>query len=130
MKPNTHRLPCYPFASYPAYPLRRSSIVPGISYPVITFFFFSYFGHDRQLWLVVLLTVQDPENGQEEIDDVQIKRDRCRNLLFDVIVAHDKLSIHQYISTENKGTSRPVYHLYCLASGEERCHKAKEDHYP
>lgn len=53
--------------------------------------------------LVVLLAVEYPEDGKEQVDDVQVKRDSRSNLFLNVIVAHDKLGIHQDISTEYEG---------------------------
>lgn len=41
--------------------------------------------------LVVLLAVEDPEDGQEEVENVEVKADRGGDLLFDLVVANDQL---------------------------------------
>ena len=41
--------------------------------------------------LVVLLAVQNPENGQEQVEDIEVEADGCRNLLFHLVMTDDQL---------------------------------------
>jgi hypothetical protein len=50
---------------------------------------------------VVVLRVEDPQDGKEEVDDVEIERDGRRNLLLHMVVAHDQLRVHQNVSGED-----------------------------
>lgn len=43
---------------------------------------------------VVLLAVQDPEDGQEQVQDIEVEADGSRDLLFDLVVADDQLNVH------------------------------------
>lgn len=58
--------------------------------------------------LVVLLAVEDPQDGEEQIDDIQVKADCRRDLLFDVVVPHDQLRIHEYIAAEDERADNAV----------------------
>ena len=80
--------------------------------------------------LVVLLAVEDPEDGEEQVDDVQVKRDSRSNFLFNVIMAHNELGIHQDISTEDERCHGSVDKLGSAVVGKEGCHKSKQDEYP
>lgn len=80
--------------------------------------------------LVVLLAVEDSEDGKEQVDNVQIKRDGRSNFLFNVIMAHNELSIHQDISTEDERRHGPVDKLGSAIVGKESCHESKKDEYP
>ena len=80
--------------------------------------------------LVVLLAVEYPEDGKEQVDDVQVKRDSRSNLLLNMIVAHNELGVHQNISTENERCHRSVDKLRSAVVGKEGCHKPKKDEYP
>ena len=55
------------------------------------------------LCLVVLLAVENPEDGKEQVDYVQVKRDSCSDLLLNMIVAHDELGVDQDIAAEDEG---------------------------
>ena len=80
--------------------------------------------------LIVLLAVEDPKDGKEQVDNVKVKRDSCSNLLLNMIVAHNKLSVHQDIPTEDERCHRSVDELRSAIIGEEGCHKSKKDEYP
>lgn len=41
--------------------------------------------------LVVLLAVQNPEDGEEKVEDVEVEGDGCGNLLLNLVVADDQL---------------------------------------
>ena len=51
--------------------------------------------------LVVLLTVEDSENGEEQVDDIEVEADGSCNFLLNVVVPHNELSIHKNISGED-----------------------------
>lgn len=55
-----------------------------------------------EIRLIVLLTVEYPEDGEEQVDNVQVKGDSRSNLLLNMIVAHDKLGVYQDVSTEDE----------------------------
>lgn len=80
--------------------------------------------------LIVLLAVEDPKDGKEQVDDVQVERDSCSNLLLNMIVAHNKLGVHQDIPTEDERCHRSVDELRSAVVGKEGCHKSKKDEYP
>ena len=44
--------------------------------------------------LIVLLAVEYSKNGEEQVDDIEVKRNSRSNLLLDMIVAHDELCVH------------------------------------
>lgn len=77
-----------------------------------------------------MLAVEYPEDGKEQIDDVQVKRDSRSNLLLNMIVAHNELGVHQDISTEDERRHRSVDKLRGAVVGKEGRHKSKEDEYP
>ena len=58
--------------------------------------------------LVVVLAVEDAQNRQEQIQDIQIQRNSSRNLLLNVVVTHNQLSIHQDVTREDQGTQHTV----------------------
>lgn len=41
--------------------------------------------------LVVLLAVQNAQDGQEQVDDIEVQADSRGDLLLDMVVSHDKL---------------------------------------
>ena len=53
--------------------------------------------------LVILLTVENSENGQEQVDDVKVKTDSCRDLFLHMVVSHDKLGINKNVAGEDEG---------------------------
>lgn len=79
---------------------------------------------------VVLLAVQDPQNGQEQVQNVQIERNRRRDLLLNVVMPDDQLGIHQDIPTEDQSSHNAIAELNAAAPGEEGGHESKEDQNP
>ena len=77
-----------------------------------------------------MLAVEYPEDGKEQVDDVQIKRDSRSNFLLNMIVAHNKLGVDQDISTEDERCHGSVDKLSSAIVGKEGCHKSKKDEYP
>lgn len=82
------------------------------------------------LGLIVRLAVENAQNGEEEVDDVQVQADRRRNLLLDMMLPHHHLRIHQDISTEDQRRRPAVQQLTGRAVGEEHGHEAEEDEAP
>jgi hypothetical protein len=80
--------------------------------------------------LVVVLRVQNPQDGQEQVDDVEVERNGRGNLLLDVVVAHDHLRVDQDVPREDERADDTVSQLDLAAVREERRHEAEQDHYP
>ncbi len=80
--------------------------------------------------LIVLLAIEDPQDGQEEVDDVEIERYRGGDLFLDVVVTHDKLGVHQNVCAEYKSSHYAVDQLHFAVVGEEGRHKTEDDEYP
>lgn len=80
--------------------------------------------------LVVLLAVQDSENGQEQVDDIQVERDGSCNLLLNMVVSHDELCVDQNVTTEDECTNNAVSQLNGAGVREEGCHEAEDDDNP
>lgn len=80
--------------------------------------------------LVVLLAIEYSEDGKEQVDDVQVKRDSRSNLLLNMIMPHDKLGVDQDISAEDERCHRSVDELRSAVVGKESCHEAKKYEYP
>lgn len=80
--------------------------------------------------LVVLLAIENPQDSEEEVDDVEVKRDRCCNLLLNMVVAHHKLRIDQDVSAENQGSDGAVDQFYGTTVREESRHEAEDDENP
>jgi len=80
--------------------------------------------------LVVVLAVEDPQNGQKEVEDIQIETDGRSNLFFHVVMAKDKLRIDQYVSTEDQCPNHAISQFNLSTMGEKRGHEAKEDKSP
>lgn len=76
--------------------------------------------------LVIALVVQDPEDGQEKIDDVKVERDSSGNLLLDMIVSHHELGVNKDVPTEYQRANSSVYQIHGLAYWEESRHKAED----
>jgi hypothetical protein len=80
--------------------------------------------------LVILLAVEDAQDGQEQVDNVQVQADGGGNLLLDVVLAQDHLGINQDVAAKDEGGDAAVDELSGGAVGEEHGHKAKEDQGP
>ena len=81
-------------------------------------------------YLIVLLTVEDPQDCEEQVDDVQVQADGSRNLLLNVIVSQNQLRVDQNVAAEDESRDHAVHELDGLASGEERSHEAEDDKHP
>lgn len=79
---------------------------------------------------VVLLAVEDSQNSQEQVDDVQIQRDRSSNLLLNMIMSHDQLCVHQDVPGEDECRDTTVCQLDSAVCWEECSHEAEQDQSP
>ena len=77
-----------------------------------------------------MLAVEYPKDGKEQVDDVEVERDSRSNLLLNMIVAHDKLGVHQDVSTEDERCHGSVDKLGSAVVWKEGCDKSKKDQYP
>lgn len=80
--------------------------------------------------LVVVLAVEDAQNRQKQIQDIQIQRNSGGNLLLNVVVAHNKLSIYQDVAREDQRTQHTVDQLGGAAEWHEHGHETEKDHEP
>ena len=80
--------------------------------------------------LVVTLAVKDPKDSQEQIDNIQVKRDGRGDLLFDVIVSDDQLRVHKDVATEDERRNDSIAQLDLAAVREKHGHETKEDKHP
>lgn len=80
--------------------------------------------------LVVLLAVQDAQDGEEQVDNVQIEADGGGDLLLDVVLTHDQLGVDEDVAAEDEGGKAAVDELAGAAVGEEGGHKAEQDESP
>lgn len=81
-------------------------------------------------YLLVVLIVQNPQNSQEQVEDVQVKRDRSGDLLLNVVMAHNQLSINENISREDQRRQPTVDQLRGAIVREERRHEPEENQEP
>lgn len=79
---------------------------------------------------VVVLRVQNPQDGEEQVNNVEVQRNGRRNLLFDMVVAHDHLRVNQDVAREDQGADNAVAELDLAVVGEERRHEPEQDQYP
>ena len=80
--------------------------------------------------LVVVLAVEDSQNRQEQVQNVQVETDGCRNLLLNVVVADNELGVHQDVSREDQRSDDAVAELDSGRLREESGHEAEDDENP
>lgn len=80
--------------------------------------------------VAVVLAVQDSQDGQEQIQDIQVEADAGGNLLFDVIMAHDQLGVDEDISGEDEGRDDPIHQFDGRAVWEEGRHESEQNQRP
>lgn len=85
---------------------------------------------DNLACLVVVLTIQDTQNGQEQVQHIQVQGNGSSNLFLDVVVAHDHLGIKEDVSREDKSTKNTVYCLHHAAEGQEHGDEAEQNQEP
>src|SRR4051812_1973019 len=79
---------------------------------------------------VIILTVEDPQDGQEQVDDIQIQANGSGNLLLDVVVAQHHLRIDKYVPAEDEGADAAEDELGGARVWQEGVHEAEEHHGP
>lgn len=79
---------------------------------------------------VVALAVKDAQDGEEEVDDVEVEANGGGDFLLDVVLAHDELSVDEDIGAEDEGRDAAVDKFGGGAVREEGGHEAKEDEAP
>lgn len=80
--------------------------------------------------LVIALAVEDAQDGEEEVDDVEVEADGGGDLLLDVVLAHNELGVDEDVAGEDQGGEAAVDELAGAAVGEEGGHEAEEDEAP
>ena len=80
--------------------------------------------------LVVRLAVKNPQNGEEEVDDIEVQADGGGDLLLDVVLAHDKLRVDEDVRAEDEGGETTVDKLGGGVVGEEHGHEAEHEQAP
>jgi hypothetical protein len=80
--------------------------------------------------LVVVLAVENSQNRQEQVQDIQVKADRSSNLLLDVVVADNKLRVHENVSREDQRSDDAVSKLHAARLREESGHETKQNQHP
>lgn len=80
--------------------------------------------------LVILLAVENPKNSQEQVDNIQVQRNRRSNLLLNMVMPHDQLSINQNITREDQRRNSAIDQIHRLSTWEESSHESEEDQAP
>lgn len=76
------------------------------------------------------MAVQDSEDSKEQVDDVKVEADSGGDLLLDMVMAHDELSIDEDISAEDESSEAAVDELGGRVMGEEHGDEAEHDEAP
>lgn len=80
--------------------------------------------------LVVVLAVQNAQDGEEQVENVQVQADARGNVFIHVIVSHDQLSVHEDVAAEDEGCDTAVNEFGRGVSWEKGGHEAEDDHQP
>lgn len=80
--------------------------------------------------LVVRLAVKNSKNGKEKVDNIQVETDGGRDLLFDMMLPHNHLSINKNVGTKDERAETSVNEFTGGAIGEKHGHEAKDDKTP
>jgi hypothetical protein len=80
--------------------------------------------------LVVRLAVEDAQNGEEEVENVEVQADGSRDLLLDVVLAQHELRVNQDVAAEDERGNAAVDELARLAGWEEHVHEAEKHQAP
>ena len=80
--------------------------------------------------LIVLLRVQNPQNGKEQVDDIEVQRDGSSNLFLNMVVAHNQLRVNKDITGEDQGADNAVSELDFAIIRKEHSHEAEQDENP
>ena len=80
--------------------------------------------------LVIILTIQNPQNRQKKIQDIQIQRNARGNLLLNMIMPHHQLGINKDIRGEDQRRKAPINQLDGAIGREKHSNEAKQDEEP
>lgn len=86
--------------------------------------------HSPLAKLVVRLAVEDAQDGEEKVDDVEIQADCGGNLLLNMVVAHNHLSVDEDVAAEDEGSEASIDELAGRAIRKEHGHESEEDEAP
>ncbi|CAI6308623.1 unnamed protein product [Periconia digitata] len=80
--------------------------------------------------LVVVGCVENAQNGEEQVDHIQVQRDGRRNLLLNVVVTHDQLRVYQDVARKDESADDAIAHFDPAAVREEHGHHSEQDQHP
>lgn len=80
--------------------------------------------------LVVTLAVKDTQDGEEQVEDVQVQADGGGDLLLDVVLAHDELGIDKDVAGEDERGEAAIDQLAGAAIRQEGGHESEQDEAP
>ena len=80
--------------------------------------------------LVIVLAVQDPQDGKEQVDNVEVQADAGGNLFLHMVMSHDQLCVHKNVAGEDECSDATVHGLHGRRVREERSHEPKDDQDP
>ena len=80
--------------------------------------------------VVVALAVEDTQDRQEQVQDIQVQTDGCRNFLLHMVMAHDQLGVDEDVAAEDESRDDAVPQLDHLAVWKESGQEAKDDQHP
>lgn len=86
--------------------------------------------HSPSQTLVIILAVEDAQDGQEQVDNVKVQTNRGGDLLLDVVLAHNELGVDEDVAAEDQSTEQAPDELGGAAVGEEHGHEPEQDQAP
>lgn len=111
-------------------PMRKTSSEERLQYSQLAYPIFIHRSAEHMAILVVVLAVQDAQNGQEEVNNIQVQGDRSLDLVIEVVVAHNQLRVHEDIPREDKSSKDAVDELGSATERNEHGHESEQDHEP
>jgi hypothetical protein len=87
----------------------------------------TFIDHQR---LVVRLAVENAQDGEEEVDDIEVKADGSGDLLLDVMMTQDKLRVDEDVTTEDESGKTTIDKLSSGTIREEHGHEPEDDETP
>lgn len=76
------------------------------------------------------MAVENSENGEEQVDDIEVEADGSCNFLLNVVVSHDELSVHKNVSGEDQSSETAIDKLGCAGVREEGSDESEQDQCP
>ncbi len=80
--------------------------------------------------LIVVLVVENAEDGEEKVDDVKVEADGSSDLLLDMVMTHDQLGVNEDVATEDKSSDTTVNTISRAIGGQERSHEYEKNESP